>query len=211
MPATEINTSFYRRHRRSSYERWAQSTPDEFRFSVKLPRDISHTRKLIDSEQPMNDFIAQIGGLGGKLAVVLVQLPPALLFEQGTAEAFLTMLRARLDPAVAIVLEPRHRSWAADYVANFLADLHIARVAADPVILPGCEKPGGWTGLVYRRLHGSPRVYYSAYDEQRLEALAQAIAGEQSAGTPSWCIFDNTASGAALANAIQLQSLLAGN
>lgn len=208
MQATEINTSFYRRHRRASYERWAQCTPENFRFSVKLPREISHSRKLVDGVGLLDAFVEQIEGLGSKLAVVLVQLPPSLAFDPDTASAFFETLRARLDPAIAITTEPRHPSWFVQPVDAFLADRHIARVSADPVIVSGGEGPGGWGGLIYRRLHGSPRIYYSAYDEPRLAALAQAIVREQAAGTPSWCIFDNTASGAALADALRLQSLL---
>ncbi len=206
--ATEINSSFYRRHRRSTYAGWAAKTPAHFRFSIKLPREISHTRKLIDFAEPLDAFIEQVEGLGAKLAVVLIQLPPSLMFDDKAAPAFFETLRARLDPAVAIAAEPRHPSWFSPDIEAYLASHHIARVAADPVLVPGCEKPGGWSGLVYRRLHGSPRVYYSAYHEQHLAALAQAIGQEQADGTPSWCIFDNTASGAALANAIELQTLL---
>jgi uncharacterized protein YecE (DUF72 family) len=74
-------------------------------------------------------------------------------------------------------------------------------------LVPGGERPGGWTGLRYRRLHGSPRIYYSAYTPQRLEALADSMTLE--AGPEAeWCIFDNTASGAATADALELLSRL---
>ena len=82
----------------------------------------------------------------------------------------------------------------------------VARVAADPAPAPGAERSGGWGGLIYYRLHGSPVKYRSSYDDGRLEAIASAI---QAAGeTPAWCIFDNTASSAATADALKLQALL---
>src|SRR4051812_33519862 len=79
--ATEINSSFNRSHRRQTYERWAGSVPDGFRFSVKLPRTISHERRLVDCETLLEHFLGEAGGLGAKLAVLLVQLPPSLAFD----------------------------------------------------------------------------------------------------------------------------------
>ena len=84
--------------------------------------------------------------------------------------------------------------------------MRVARVAADPLPHPRAAKPGGWSGLIYRRLHGSPRVYYSEYEPARLEVIAEAVrtdAGE------SWCIFDNTALGCATLNALAVRALLA--
>ena len=208
MTVAEINSSFYRAHRRSTYERWAATTPDDFRFSVKLPKELSHTRKLADPEEPLAAFIDQIGGLAGKLGVVLVQLAPSLEFDRPVVSAFFKALRRRLDPAVEIATEPRHASWFTGQVDAFLLQHGVARVAADPVLVPGGELPGGWTGLRYRRLHGSPRVYYSAYDDAQLAALGKQIDHDHAANCNSWCIFDNTASGAALGDAMKLQSRL---
>lgn len=208
MTVAEINSSFHRPHRRSTYERWAASTPDYFRFSVKVPKELSHRRKLADPGEPLGAFIDQVGGLGARLGVVLVQLPPSLAFNHAVAATFFQTLRQHLASAVQIVVEPRHASWFTTAADAFLVQHRVARVAADPVLAAGGEMPGGWTGLRYRRLHGNPRVYYSAYDDDRLAMLAEAIRGDHVAGSPSWCIFDNTASGAALADAMKLRSLL---
>jgi uncharacterized protein YecE (DUF72 family) len=88
-----------------------------------------------------------------------------------------------------------------------LASIDVARVAADPPRMPIGREPGGWPGLAYYRLHGSPRTYWSAYDDQALDAIAAAMTGRS---RESWCIFDNTASGAALENAWSLQRRLPG-
>ncbi len=88
-----------------------------------------------------------------------------------------------------------------------LARYQVARVAADPARVPEAAEPGGWAGLRYWRLHGSPRMYYSAYGAEYLEGLARAVQGDAEA----WVIFDNTASGAALGDALELRELLRGN
>jgi uncharacterized protein YecE (DUF72 family) len=82
--------------------------------------------------------------------------------------------------------------------------LEIARVAADPPRAPNGSEPGGWTGLAYYRLHGSPRMYYSSYEPEFIEGLAARLNALRSAGIPAWCIFDNTTHNAATANALSL-------
>ena len=73
-----------------------------------------------------------------------------------------------------------------------------------PALVPAAAEPGGWRGLAYYRLHGSPATYRSSYDDGRLEAYARRLAG----GTaPAWCIFDNTASSAATSDALKLKAL----
>ena len=84
----------------------------------------------------------------------------------------------------------------------------VGRVAADPASHPSSAVPGGWPQTAYYRWHGSPRVYYSAYDEAALEALAGRLRAARRAGVPAWCVYDNTAAGAATANALDLASRL---
>ena len=107
---TEINSSFYRPHQRKTYERWAGSVPDAFRFSVKLPRSITHDARLQDHAKLLVDFLDQCSGLGSKLAFLLVQLPPSLQFDLTVAAAFFGGLRG-LAADVGIACEPRHPSW----------------------------------------------------------------------------------------------------
>jgi uncharacterized protein YecE (DUF72 family) len=199
-PAVEINSSFYRPHRPSTYERWAASVPDDFRFAVKMPREITHKRRLVDIAEPLDRFLSEAGALGEKLGPLLVQLPPSLVYERGKVSAFFAALRERFAGLVAC--EPRHPTWFMAETEEALASFNIARAAADPAPAPGAADPGGWRGLVYVRLHGSPKMYYSPYSPERLDEVAGRLRSSAAAGLATWCIFDNTALGAATADAL---------
>ncbi|WP_373991669.1 DUF72 domain-containing protein [Duganella sp. BuS-21] len=196
----EINSSFYRPHQPETYARWAASVPDDFRFAVKLPRSITHDQRLHDAESALDQFGAQVGALGEKLGCLLIQLPPSLKLDAPVAERVLRQLRERY--ACMLACEARHGSWFGDEATALLQAHHITRVIADPP----AGVPGPYvatTGSAYVRLHGSPRMYYSSYEETYLREVAAWLA--QRGG---WCIFDNTASGAAIINALTLRRLL---
>ncbi|MEI9994632.1 MAG: DUF72 domain-containing protein [Rhizomicrobium sp.] len=205
LDAVEINSSFYRPHRPATYARWAQSVPDGFRFAVKLPKTITHERRLSDAEGLLDVFLHECGALGDKLGPLLVQLPPSLKFDPQMARAFFAVLRERFDGAV--VCEPRHATWFTPAADGLLAAATVARAAADPARAPGAERPGGDAAIAYYRWHGSPRLYYSDYDAARLRALAQQLRATRAGQV--WCIFDNTALGAATANALEMAALMA--
>lgn len=196
--AVEINSSFYRPHRRETYERWAASTPAGFSFAVKLPRTITHEARLGPCDAPLTRFLDEIAGLGGKLGPVLIQLPPSLRFE-AAGEQFIRRWGERHPGPTTI--EPRHPSWFEPEVDERLAQCRIARVAADPAVVPSASEPGGWQGLTYLRLHGSPVMYASPYDDAALETAAARLAASPG---EAWCMFDNTRSGAAAADALRL-------
>ncbi|HXC55270.1 MAG TPA: DUF72 domain-containing protein [Rhizomicrobium sp.] len=207
LTAVEINSSFYRPHRAATYARWAASVPADFRFAVKLPKAITHERRLVDVAAPLERFLSEAGALGGKLGPLLVQLPPSLAFDDRVARDFFAGLRARFDGAV--VCEPRHASWFAPGADNVLAAARIARVAADPAPVARAQAPGGDRRVVYFRWHGSPRVYYSNYETGRLAVLAARLREARAGGADTWCIFDNTALGAATENALQMRQIMA--
>jgi len=204
LPAVEINSSFYRPHRPATYAKWADSVPPDFRFSVKVPKIITHERRLLDCEGLVDEFLEQCSLLGEKLGCLLIQLPPSLAFDDAVAGAFFRVLRDRYQGHA--VLEPRHPSWLAPQATALLHNLRIGRVGADPSPLPGGDQPAGWPGIRYYRLHGSPRIYYSPYEDNWLEPFAKRLKSDPD--TPTWCIFDNTASGAATADALRLLALM---
>ena len=203
----EINSSFHRPHAATTYAKWAASTPAEFRFAVKIPRSITHDQRLRRARVPLEQFLEQTAGLGHKRGPLLLQLPPSLDFEARVAGRMLDLLRAEYDGPV--VCEPRHETWFSAAGEALLVRFKVARVAADPPPTTGADSPGGWRGLIYYRLHGSPRKYWSKYDAPRINALAQAIS-RVAASADVWCVFDNTASGAALENAWEVQRLVDG-
>ncbi len=204
LPCSEINATFYRSPRPSTYARWVASTPETFRFSVKAPKSITHTSALACTPAELQLFLDEAQQLGGRLGPILIQLPPKLTFEPARAETFFALLRSLHTGPVAV--EPRHPTWFTPEADSLLNQLQIARVAADPAITASATHPGGHPSLLYHRLHGSPRTYYSPYTPEVLDQLATTL--KQSSSPEIWCIFDNTASGAAAANALTLlQSL----
>lgn len=195
----EVNSSFHRAHRLSTWERWRDAVPEGFRFSVKVPKLITHTHKLIDVAGLLDDFVAQAGVLGDKLAILLVQLPPKLGFEQATARTFFEQLAERSDAVIAC--EPRHPSWFTPAADALLQQLCVARAAADPAICEAAAVPGGWAGLAYWRLHGSPVIYRSSYRDRIADYASKLQAGPTHA---VWCIFDNTAASAGAGDALAM-------
>jgi uncharacterized protein YecE (DUF72 family) len=207
--AVEINSSFYRPHQRSTYERWAGTVPDDFRFAVKVPKAITHERRLADTDALLDRFLSEVSGLGERLGPLLVQLPPKLSFRSGVSDTFLHGLRDRF--AGDVVCEPRHASWFTPDVEVLMRELQVARVAADPAPVPGAGDPGGWRGLSYYRLHGSPRMYYSPYSDAALSAIMARLLDDCAQGRSVWCIFDNTAAFAATGDALTVRTALQGS
>jgi uncharacterized protein YecE (DUF72 family) len=203
--AVEINSSFYGSHKRETYERWAAAVPPAFRFAVKMPKWLTHEQCLADTGEPLRRFVSEIGGLGKKLGAVLVQLPPSLAYDPRIVESFFEALRARYrGPAVC---EPRHATWFTGAADRRLEAHGVERVAADPSCGEGGDEPAGAGRIAYFRLHGSPVMYHSGYEDAYLDRLAarmRELAGDR----PVWCVFDNTARGAATVNALTLADRL---
>jgi uncharacterized protein YecE (DUF72 family) len=205
-PAVEINSSFRRSHKAAIWSRWRDAVPPRFRFSVKVPKAITHTARLEGTSDLVAAFIDEISLLKGKLGVVLVQLPPSLDYDATVAAKFFENLRART--AVAIACEPRHESWFAADADALLREFNVARVAADPARMPAAAEPGGSRQFSYFRLHGSPKIYYSAYSDEFISRLAARLRRKATDERTVWCIFDNTTLGAATRNALDLAPAL---
>ena len=205
LPGVEIDTSFYRDHSADTYARWAAQTPRSFRFAVKLPRQITHDQRLRAARRPLDRFLDGVAGLGKRLGPLIVQLPPSLAFEPSVARSFFTLLRQRHEGP--LVCEPRHYSWFEARADALLLRHRIGRVAADPAVVPAAAHPGGWPGIAFWRLHGSPRKYWSIYEPEQVAEWAQALR-KLPRRTQAWCVFDNTASGGAAGNALQMLEIL---
>lgn len=202
----EINSSFYRPHQQKTYARWAAAVPAGFRFSVKLPKTISHESGLVGVGPTLDRFLDEAAGLGPTLGGLLLQLPPSLAFDARRAASFLGTLRRRTQ--VPLVCEPRHASWFGASADALLQRHDVARAAVDPARVPEAALPGGAARWRYWRWHGAPRMYYSDYEEPSLQTLAAQVRQHTRPRHSPWVIFDNTAHGYAVANAARLQELL---
>lgn len=190
----EINSTFYRRHKKSTFARWADAVPEGFRFAVKIPNEITHGRAMRDIREPFKVFLHDISPLGEKRGPLLCQLPPSLAFDRDDIERAFDAMR-KSDPG-PIVIEVRHKSWASDQAMALLQQHSINRVLADPA--PVWSTDDFQQPPRYVRLHGKPKVYYSSYTVKEIRAFSKLLAPD------SWCVFDNTASGAAIENALTM-------
>jgi uncharacterized protein YecE (DUF72 family) len=204
--AVEINSSFHRSHKPVIWARWRDAVPASFRFSVKIPKAITHTARLDVTRDVIATFIEEVSVLEAKLGCLLVQLPPSLVFDARIAKRFFKNLKAATD--VSIACEPRHESWFAPDADTLLREFQVARVAADPARVPAAAGPGGSRQLTYFRLHGSPKAYYSSYSTEYIDRLADRLKHEAKQERTGWCIFDNTTLGAATSNALDLLTAL---
>lgn len=205
--AVEINSSFYRPHKPETYARWADSVPPGFRFAVKLPKSITHEKRLQDIGADLDRFAAETGALREKLGWILVQTPPSLRFDPAAASALFAGLSERLGSGKRVLLacEARHGTWFGDEATSMLRKMGVTRVVADP---PAGE-PGPFVATrddaAYVRLHGSPLIYRSIYELERLDQVAAWLRNQRG---NSLVIFDNTMSGTQVRQARQLHALL---
>jgi uncharacterized protein YecE (DUF72 family) len=205
----EINGSFYSLQRPESYARWAAETPEDFLFSVKGPRFVTHMKKLAGVEAPLANFFASgVLALGGKLGPVLWQLPPTLGYDAERLARFFALLprstgaaaelaarhdermegrallTATVDQPLRHALEVRHSSFERPEFVELLRANDIALVVADTA--------GKWPAVhdvssdfVYIRLHGDEELYVSGYDPPALDTWAARIRTWAGGGTPS--------------------------
>lgn len=199
----ELNVTFYRFPTVNSLKAWYDKAPDGFSFSAKAPRWITHFRKFEDTERMINDFYGLLKeGLKEKLACVLYQLPPTLIYSKEKLEKIVS----QMDPSFDNVIEFRHESWWKKNVQSILKKHKISfcgvsfpKIKFDEAIVN--------TPLCYYRFHGVPRLFYSEYDEAFIEKIYDQINQNKKAGTV-FIYFNNTASLAALHNAKYFQKLV---
>jgi uncharacterized protein YecE (DUF72 family) len=196
--SVEINGTFYGQQRPESYAHWAAETPDDFVFSIKGPRYITHMRRLIDIKAPLANFFASgVLRLGSKLGPILWQFPPKFRFDPGRFETFFELLPSDTEAAVALArhhdrklrskawletdarrpmrhaVEIRHESFVTADFVKLLRRHKVALVCADTVDWP--KLMDVTTDFVYCRLHGSEELYVSGYDEESLRHWAARV------------------------------------
>ena len=161
----EINNTFYRMPAESMLAQWSQQVPDQFTFTLKAPRRITHVDRLRDSELAVAEFLRRAGTLGNKLGVILFQLPPFLKKDVSRLRDFLALLPAGTPSA----FEFRHASWQDDEVHELLR--------RRDAILCVTDTDEGETPFVATADCGYLRLRRTHYSDGELRAWASQIAG----------------------------------
>ena len=201
-PAVEINNTFYQLPEDTSLEAWRNAVPDDFRFTVKASRYITHTKKLKDPERTLEAFLHSIETLESRLGPLLFQLPPRWQFNVERLESFLDTLGSRHQAA----FEFRDPSWFDERVYERLAEHGASLCIYD---LDGFESPHQVTAdFVYVRLHGPEGAYHGSYGHAALGRWSRLIEQWLADGLEVWCFFDNDEQGYATHDAARLQSRL---
>jgi uncharacterized protein YecE (DUF72 family) len=219
MNSVEINGSFYSLQRRSRFEEWAASVPEDFVFAVKGGRFITHMKKLRGIETPLANFFASgVLALDQKLGPIIWQLPPNLGFNAGRMDEFFAQLPRSAGSAAGIAahhdqripddqalvkaahprrrlrhaIEVRHESFRTQEFYQLLRRYKLALVISD--------NPGKWpifteltTDLMYLRLHGHDQLYVSGYSDRELDEWATKISSWTARGCDVYVYFDNDA------------------
>lgn len=198
----ELNNTFYQFPKLASLQKWFNESPDDFIFSLKVPRAITHYKKFVGTEQLLQDFYSVTReGLGAKLGAVLFQLPPQTHY----TEQVLDTIIAAVDPSFSNAIEFRHSSWWRKEVYNRLGQNNISFCGSSHPKLPGNIIINN--KMVYYRFHGVPDLFHSQYDPDILQQQADFVMAEK-AVTDAFFYFNNTAGPAAIANARWLQRYL---
>jgi uncharacterized protein YecE (DUF72 family) len=198
----EINNSFYHLPSEQAVAHWKTSVPDDFVFSAKASRFITHMKKLKDPADTLPPFMERIRLLGPRLGPILFQLPPGWHLNLERLTAFLQSL----DKRYRYTFECRDPSWFDDRVYEALAKHQAAWCIWD---LNRQLSPLEVTAdFVYIRLHGPDGPYCGCYDTHALTAWAERVTGWQAQGRQVYCYFDNDEAGYAPRNALALKRLL---
>jgi len=199
--ALELNNTFYRFPELSNLQHWHNDSPKDFHFSVKVPREITHDKKFVETEDLLREFYSVLeNGLAEKLGTVLFQLPPS--FDYTTER--LKMLLTQMDTSFTNVVEFRNISWWRDDVIESLRKKGITFCSVsyprliDNVIVN--------TPYPYYRFHGVPKLYNSPYDYGFLKNVVDAMDTVKEVKA-AYLFFNNTMSGAAIENAKTVQQL----
>lgn len=199
----EVNATFYRDIKSSTFEKWYSSVNEKFIFSVKISRQITHFKKLRIDKILIDNFLKKVSTLKEKLGVILIQLPPSLRFDQSLIDEFLSLL----DRKYKYAIEVRNKT--------FIDDKFLTLLRRDNVAFCISDSAGRYpfheaitADFIYLRLHGSKKIYASEYTEEELIYLEEKI---KNWNKLTFVYFDNDFMGFAFKNALRLKDLLALN
>jgi uncharacterized protein YecE (DUF72 family) len=199
----EMNGTFYKFPTLKTMENWHQKTPDNFLFSVKAPKEITHNKKFVDCKELLKDFYSVCKtGLKDKLACILFQLPPSY---QYSAEKLLFIIN-NLNLDFQNVIEFRHQSWWIPEVWSELAKNNITFCSVSHPQMP--ETIFTQFPVIYIRFHGRTKMFYSEYSKEELTAVHNVFSNSEKSKTV-FIYFNNTAGTAGILNALEMKKIIA--
>ena len=194
-----MNATFYREAKAATFEKWRETVPSPFLFSVKMSRFITHIKRLKVERTSIERFLTNVSVLADKLGVILIQLPPSLTFDPGLVADFFGFL----DPACRYTIEARHESFVSDGFFSMLEERNLAWCISETAgRFPYSEAITA--DFVYVRLHGRERLYASSYREDELRGIHEKAAAW---GKETFVYFDNDFMGYAPQNALALKGM----
>lgn len=203
--STEINNSFYRLPALETVISWGEKVPDNFKFSPKFSRYLTHIKKLNEPEEPFERFFSVFESIKEKLGVILLQLPPSLAFHEEKTERVFELIRNQYNE-YDFAIEVRHPSWICDKSFSLMQDYNIAfTISQSGVGWPYAEKITARN--VYLRLHGPRELFSSSYPDEMLRYFADKIIQWRKQGLNVWVYFNNDWFGYAIRNARTLKQM----
>jgi uncharacterized protein YecE (DUF72 family) len=191
----EINNAFYRLPERDTFRRWRETTPDDFRYAVKMSRYLTHIKRLKDPVEPVARFLDRATALGDKLGPVLLQLPPTLRADVGALDETL----AQFPDSVQVAVEPRHESWFTGEVRDLLTKYQAALCWADRRGRP-ITPLWATAGFGYLRMHEGRANPWPHYGSASRAAWLDRL-GTYPSAVPVYVFFNNDPGGAAVTDA----------
>lgn len=193
----EVNFTFYRLPEATAFRNWAEQTPEDFVFDIKASKFLTHFKKLKDPEEPVERLMSRARELGGKLGVVLLQLPPNMHRNEERLDRALELLGAQARVAV----EFRHDSWYADSVREVLERRGASLCLADRggVVLTPDWRTADWG---YLRFHGGTGSPPGCYEKKTLNRWVDTVSDLWGADGEVHVFFNNDWYGCALRDAI---------
>lgn len=196
----ELNVSFYKLPTTRSLQTWYRKSPDGFRYSIKAPKIISHTKKFVGCETELAEFyVACETGLKDKLACVLFQLPPSYQYSPER----LALILASMNPHFSNAIEFRHASWWTDEIFQAFRQRKLIFCSVNYPDLP--TEIIATTPTAYVRLHGNPRLFYSEYGDENLRNMMHQLGRLKL--NDAFVYFNNTASPAGIQNALAVRRM----
>ncbi|MHA2616449.1 MAG: DUF72 domain-containing protein [bacterium JZ-2024 1] len=201
--SVEINATFYRFFKDSAFKSWGKKAPEGFTYTLKMPRLITHMKKLQEVESSVKRFLEQARMLGNHLGAILIQLPPNLKKDVRRLDEFLHFLPSD----ILFACEFRNISWFSDDVYEVLNRRGVGCVSFHH---PYMNTPREATGkIVYLRFHGSAGLYYGRYAREELKDWAGWAKKAAKGKVATFIYFNNDVDGDAIFDALEMQSLFA--